>query len=73
LQSTTYAPPFQNKNSPFDESLLYCQVFWVYPIYTSSFILNSLWYQEIADEAFRLSEKKTSTGQVTYSEYDFSI
>ncbi|KAF1332196.1 P53-mediated apoptosis protein ei24/pig8, partial [Globisporangium splendens] len=31
--------------------LLY-QVLWMYPIYCISFILNTIWYQEIADDAY---------------------
>lgn len=26
------------------------QVLWMYPIYCISFILNTIWYQEIADD-----------------------
>jgi etoposide-induced 2.4 mRNA len=27
-------------------------ILWLYPIYTLSFVLNSMWYQDIADQAF---------------------
>jgi hypothetical protein len=35
--------------------LLY-QVLWMYPIYCISFILNTIWYQEIADDGTLLQD-----------------
>eukprot|EP00128_Syssomonas_multiformis_P011083 Colp12_sorted_trinity150504_noHs@10682 len=36
-------------------------VLWVYPIYCMSFILNSIWYQDIADKAYLLQIGKPTT------------
>lgn len=36
-------------------------VLWVYPMYCVSFILNSNWYQEIADDAYALQVGRPST------------
>jgi etoposide-induced 2.4 mRNA len=44
------------------------QLFWVYPIFLLSFVLNAVWYQEIADRAYRLQfgQPVNSTSQLTY-------
>ncbi|KAG6977172.1 hypothetical protein JG688_00000611 [Phytophthora aleatoria] len=44
--------------------LLY-QVLWMYPIYCISFILNTIWYQEIADDAYMQLHGKPSPTPVT--------
>ncbi|CAI5712862.1 unnamed protein product [Hyaloperonospora brassicae] len=44
--------------------LLY-QVLWMYPIYSISFILNTIWYQEIADDAYVQLHGKPSPTAVT--------
>ncbi|CAI5728861.1 unnamed protein product [Peronospora destructor] len=44
--------------------LLY-QVLWMYPIYCISFILNTIWYQEIADDAYLQLHGKPSPAAVT--------
>ncbi|CAH0477242.1 unnamed protein product [Peronospora belbahrii] len=44
--------------------LLY-QVLWMYPIYCISFILNTIWYQEIADDAYMQLHGKPSPSRVT--------
>ncbi|RQM15023.1 hypothetical protein DD237_005155 [Peronospora effusa] len=44
--------------------LLY-QVLWMYPIYCISFILNTIWYQEIADDAYLQLHGKPSPTAVT--------
>ncbi|KAG7387218.1 Etoposide induced 2.4 mRNA [Phytophthora pseudosyringae] len=44
--------------------LLY-QVLWMYPIYCISFILNTIWYQEIADDAYMQLHGKPSPTSVT--------
>ncbi|KAF4135707.1 Etoposide-induced protein 2.4 (EI24) [Phytophthora infestans] len=36
------------------------QVLWMYPIYCISFILNTIWYQEIADDAYMQLHGKPS-------------
>jgi len=41
-------------------------IFWVYPVYTLSFVLNSLWYQEIADEAYLIQIGKPASIKPTY-------
>ncbi|CEM11221.1 unnamed protein product [Vitrella brassicaformis CCMP3155] len=33
------------------------RVLWIYPIYYLSFILNTLWYQDLADQAFIVCQK----------------
>ncbi|KAJ0404172.1 hypothetical protein ATCC90586_008623 [Pythium insidiosum] len=43
--------------------LLY-QVLWMYPIYCISFILNTIWYQEIADDAYIQQHGKPSPSPV---------
>ncbi|TMW68796.1 hypothetical protein Poli38472_006264 [Pythium oligandrum] len=43
--------------------LLY-QVLWMYPIYCISFILNTIWYQEIADDAYMQQHGKPSPSPV---------
>ncbi|ORX94078.1 EI24-domain-containing protein [Basidiobolus meristosporus CBS 931.73] len=41
-------------------------LFWVYPIYCISFVLNSTWYQEIADRAYRLQVGKPEAVEKSY-------
>ncbi|KAF1795354.1 Etoposide-induced 2.4 [Phytophthora cactorum] len=41
------------------------QVLWMYPIYCISFILNTIWYQEIADDAYMQLHGKPSPTPVT--------
>ncbi|RKP07618.1 etoposide-induced protein 2.4-domain-containing protein, partial [Thamnocephalis sphaerospora] len=42
------------------------QICWVYPIYCLSFFLNSLWYQKVADHAYRLREGRSASAQISY-------
>ncbi|KAJ3156828.1 Etoposide induced 2.4 mRNA [Geranomyces michiganensis] len=41
-------------------------VFWVYPIYAISFILNAMWYQRIADRSYRVQVGKPVSAPFTY-------
>jgi etoposide-induced 2.4 mRNA len=41
------------------------QVLWMYPIYCISFILNTIWYQEIADDAYFQQHGKPNPTPVT--------
>lgn len=34
-----------------------CYVFWLYPLYIISFVINCIWYNEIAQQAFTVSEQ----------------
>lgn len=43
-------------------SVLY-KVLWIYPIYSISFVLNTVMYQEIADEALALGKERPAAAQ----------
>ncbi|RHZ60299.1 hypothetical protein Glove_355g73 [Diversispora epigaea] len=43
------------------------QLFWVYPIFLLSFVLNAIWYQEIADRAYRLQYGQPINSKLTYN------
>ncbi|RUS34849.1 etoposide-induced protein 2.4-domain-containing protein [Jimgerdemannia flammicorona] len=40
---------------------LFYNIFWVYPIYAASFILNSIWYQQIADRAYQMQQASNTS------------
>ncbi|CAG8614111.1 10982_t:CDS:2 [Funneliformis mosseae] len=43
------------------------QLFWVYPIFLLSFVLNAMWYQEIADHAYQIHHGNPVNSQWTYN------
>ncbi|EXX63360.1 EI24-domain-containing protein [Rhizophagus irregularis] len=43
------------------------QLFWVYPIFLLSFVLNAVWYQEIADRAYQLQFGQPVNSHFTYN------
>ena len=43
------------------------QLFWVYPIFLLSFVLNAMWYQEIADRAYQLQFGQPVNSHLTYN------
>ncbi|CAG8655087.1 878_t:CDS:2, partial [Acaulospora morrowiae] len=62
-----------NEHSPFivnfldkTAALMY-QLCWVYPIFLLSFALNAMWYQEIADHAYRLLYGRPIDSKLTYT------
>ncbi|CAG8461328.1 650_t:CDS:2 [Paraglomus occultum] len=42
-------------------------LFWIYPVFLLSFVLNAMWYQQIADRAYRIKYGQPSNQQLTYS------
>ncbi|KAI9143032.1 etoposide-induced protein 2.4-domain-containing protein [Paraphysoderma sedebokerense] len=42
-------------------------ILWIYPIYCISFILNTIWYQDIADRSYVLQVGKPVQNKATYS------
>ncbi|CAG8441636.1 16407_t:CDS:2 [Acaulospora morrowiae] len=62
-----------NEHSPFivnfldkTAALMY-QLCWVYPIFLLSFALNAMWYQEIADHAYRQLYGRPIDSKLTYT------
>jgi len=53
--------------------LLVRQVLWLFPIYSISFILNLLWYQDIADHAFVIHGVKVVKAEFSWSRWLNSI
>ncbi|XP_047980162.1 protein EI24 homolog [Salvia hispanica] len=47
-------------------------VFWFYPMYISSFILNTLWYNDIAKYGFFAIEKHGTSSSESFTEKDMS-
>ncbi|KAJ1929590.1 hypothetical protein IWQ60_001020 [Tieghemiomyces parasiticus] len=41
--------------------------FWLYPVYCFSFLLNAIWYQEIADRVYTMRGGEPSRAPLTYS------
>ncbi|KAJ1975954.1 hypothetical protein H4R35_002909 [Dimargaris xerosporica] len=41
--------------------------FWLYPVYCVSFLLNSVWYQEIADRVYTMRGGEAVRHSITYS------
>ncbi|KAL7751997.1 hypothetical protein RI367_002525 [Sorochytrium milnesiophthora] len=67
----SHAPPVQQDSATLSSweryaevvlSVLY-YVLWVYPVYALTFILNSMWYQDIADLTYVLHSSKSSGTQ----------
>lgn len=48
------------------------QILWIFPIYSTSFVLNNLWYQEIADISCKISSTK-ATSKLSYKKYKACI
>jgi len=48
------------------------QVAWVYPVYCMSFIINAMWYQEIADHAYVLLSKRRATQAFSFQRSAFA-
>jgi etoposide-induced 2.4 mRNA len=43
------------------------QTFWIYPIYALSFVLNTIWYQDIAEYAFVIHGHKTKKAELSFA------
>ncbi|KAG9291658.1 hypothetical protein G9A89_022077 [Geosiphon pyriformis] len=59
------------KSKPFLDSfvILAYQLLWVYPIFLLSFVLNAMWYQQIADRAYTLQYDKPPNLKLTYNRF----
>lgn len=42
-------------------------VLWIYPVYILSFLLNSIWYQDIADFAYRIHHKAEKRQKIYFT------
>ncbi|KAJ1982451.1 hypothetical protein H4R34_001710 [Dimargaris verticillata] len=45
--------------------------FWLYPVYCVSFLLNSVWYQEIADRVYTMRGGEAVRHSITYSRFEY--
>jgi etoposide-induced 2.4 mRNA len=64
--------PFPSENHTL---ILYhiLQLLWLYPIYSISFILNAIWYQDIADQAFAVGGQKQPKTTVDWPRFVNSL
>lgn len=73
--SVIFSESFSGSMLPMIESVfrMLHHFFWIYPIYCISFILNSIWYQDIANYAFIIHGNKPSREGFTMSRFMASI
>jgi len=70
LLNKTTDPQLQSVGSFIDVLLSWLyQILWIYPIYSISFILNAIWYQDIADHAFITRGGKRKTIDFTFQRW----